>query len=71
MRVTDEETVEIRRDGLVGQDQQAIVGLIDHHAARRGLSARTRGCSGQRRRLHRLANGEEVDIGLVGPRWRR
>ena len=67
MRVTDEETVEIVEMVLVGKINKAIVGLIDHHGGKAvGLSGKDAGLLRARRRLHRLANGEEVDIGLVG-----
>src|SRR5881397_2934111 len=67
MRVTDEETVEIVQMVLVGKINKAIVGLIDHHGGKAvGLSGKDAGLLRARRRLHRLANGTAVDIGLVG-----
>src|SRR3989441_7994380 len=67
MRVTDEETVEIVEMVLVGKINKAIVGLIDHHGGKAvGLSGKDAGLLRARRRLHRLANGEEGDIGLGG-----
>jgi len=67
MRVTDEETVEIVEMVLVGKINKAIVGLINHHGGKAvGLSGKDAGLLRARRRPHRLANGEEVDIGLVG-----
>src|SRR5213592_3086117 len=67
MRVTDEETVEIVEMVLVGKINKEIVGLINHHGGKAvGLSGKDGTLLLARRRLHRLANGEEVDIGLVG-----
>src|SRR5712691_330424 len=67
MRVTDEETVEIVEMVLVGKINTAIVGLINHHGGKAvGLSGKDAGLLRARRRPHRLANGEEVDLGLVG-----
>src|SRR5437667_5771463 len=64
MRVTDEETVEIVEMVLVGKINKAIVGLIDHHGGKAvGLSGKDAGLLRARRRLHRLANGQEGDIG--------
>src|SRR5437870_54081 len=67
MRVTDEETVEIVEMVLVGKINKAIVGLINHHGGKAvGLSGKDAGLLRARRRPHRLAHGEAVDIGLVG-----
>src|SRR5467141_4641932 len=67
MRVTDQETVEIVEMVLVGKINKEIVGLINHHGGKAvGLSGKDAGLLRARRRPHRLANGEEVDIGLVG-----
>jgi acetylglutamate kinase len=67
MRVTDEETVEIVEMVLVGKVNKEIVGLINHHGGKAvGLSGKDASLIRARRRPHRLATGEEVDIGLVG-----
>jgi len=67
MRVTDEETMEIVEMVLVGRINQEIVGLINHQGGRAvGLSGKDGGLIRARRMSHRTANGEEVDIGLVG-----
>src|SRR5688572_31900860 len=67
MRVTDAETVEIVEMVLVGKINKEIVGLIEHHGGRAiGLSGKDGGLIRARRRLHRTAEGEMVDIGLVG-----
>ena len=67
MRVTDEETVEIVEMVLVGKINQEIVGLINYHGGKAvGLSGKDGSLLRARRRPHRLASGEEVDIGLVG-----
>jgi acetylglutamate kinase len=67
MRVTDAETVEIVEMVLVGKINKEIVGLINHHGGKAvGLSGKDGTLIRARRRLHRLASGEEVDIGLVG-----
>jgi acetylglutamate kinase len=67
MRVTDAETVEIVEMVLVGKINKEIVGLINHHGGKAvGLSGKDGSLIRARRRLHRLASGEEVDIGLVG-----
>jgi acetylglutamate kinase len=67
MRVTDEETVEIVEMVLVGKINKEIVGLINHHGGRAvGLSGKDAELLRARRRLHRLPDGEELDIGLVG-----
>ena len=67
MRVTDEETVEIVEMVLVGKINKEIVGLINHHGGKAvGLSGKDGSLLRARRRPHRLASGEEIDIGLVG-----
>lgn len=67
MRVTDEETVEIVEMVLVGKINKEIVGLINHHGGRAvGLSGKDAQLIRARRRLHRLPDGEAVDLGLVG-----
>ena len=67
MRVTDEETVEIVEMVLVGKINKEIVGLINHHGGRAvGLSGKDADLILAHRRLHRMPNGDEVDIGLVG-----
>jgi len=67
MRVTDAETVEIVEMVLVGKINKQIVGLINHHGGRAvGLSGKDGDLLRARKRLHRTAGGEEVDIGLVG-----
>ena len=67
MRVTDAETVEIVEMVLVGKINKEIVGLINYHGGKAvGLSGKDGSLIQARRRLHRLASGEEVDIGLVG-----
>ncbi len=67
MRVTDEETIEIVEMVLVGKINKEIVGRINHHGGRAiGLSGKDAGLLRARRRPHRLPNGDEIDIGLVG-----
>ena len=67
MRVTDQETVEIVEMVLVGKINTEIVGLINHPGGRAvGLSGKDANLIRAQRRPHRLPNGEEVDIGLVG-----
>src|SRR5437899_12347223 len=67
MRVTDQETVEIVEMVLVGKINKAIVGLINHHGGKAGgRSGKDAGLLRARRRLHRLATGAEVDMGLAG-----
>jgi acetylglutamate kinase len=67
MRVTDAETVEIVEMVLVGKINKEIVGLINHHGGRAvGLSGKDGDLLRARKRLHRTADGQEVDIGLVG-----
>ena len=67
MRVTDAETVEIVEMVLVGKINKEIVGLITLHGGRAvGLSGKDGDLIRARKRLHRTAGGELVDIGLVG-----
>ena len=67
MRVTDEETVEIVEMVLVGKINKEIVGLINHHGGRAvGLSGKDADLIRAHRRLHRMADGSHIDIGLVG-----
>jgi acetylglutamate kinase len=67
MRVTDAETVEIVEMVLVGKINKEIVGLINHHGGRAvGLSGKDGDLIRAKKRLHRTADGTEVDIGLVG-----
>jgi acetylglutamate kinase len=67
MRVTDAETVEIVEMVLVGKINKEIVGLINHQGGRAvGLSGKDADLLRARKRLHRTADGREVDIGLVG-----
>ena len=67
MRVTDEETVEIVEMVLVGKINKEIVGLINHHGGRAvGLSGKDGELIRAHKRLHRMPDGTEVDIGLVG-----
>ena len=67
MRVTDADTVEIVEMVLVGKINKEIVGLINHHGGRAvGLSGKDGDLLRARKRLHRTADGQEVDIGLVG-----
>ena len=67
MRVTDDETMEIVEMVLVGRINKEIVGLINHHGGRAvGLSGKDGTLIRARKRLHRTAAGEEVDLGLVG-----
>jgi acetylglutamate kinase len=67
MRVTDAETVEIVEMVLVGKINKEIVGLINHHGGRAvGLSGKDGNLLRARKRLHRMPDGQEIDIGLVG-----
>src|SRR5262249_37953879 len=67
MRVTDEETMEIVEMVLVGRIIKEIVGLINHQGGRAvGLSGKDGSLIRARKRTHRTATGEEIDIGLVG-----
>jgi acetylglutamate kinase len=67
MRVTDAETVEIVEMVLVGKINTEIVGLINHHGGRAvGLSGKDGTLLRARKRMHRTADGQAIDIGLVG-----
>jgi acetylglutamate kinase len=67
MRVTDEETMEIVEMVLVGRINQEIVGLVNHHGGRAvGLSGKDGTLIRARRMVHRTADGEAIDLGLVG-----
>src|SRR5213075_2667594 len=67
MRVTDTETVEIVEMVLVGKINKEIVGLINLHGGRAvGLSGKDGDLLRAQKRLHRMPDGTEVDIGLVG-----
>jgi acetylglutamate kinase len=67
MRVTDEETVQIVEMVLVGKINKEIVGLINLHGGRAvGLSGKDATLLRARKRLHRMPDGSQVDIGLVG-----
>ena len=67
MRVTDEETVEIVEMVLGGKINKEIVGLITHHGGRAvGLSGKDGNLIRAKKRLHRTADGQLADIGLVG-----
>jgi acetylglutamate kinase len=67
MRVTDEETVSIVEMVLVGKINKEIVALINLHGGKAvGLSGKDGNLLRARRRSHRLPNGDEIDIGLVG-----
>ena len=67
MRVTDPETMEIVEMMLGGKINKEIVGLINLHGAHAvGLSGKDGNLLRARRRLHRMPDGTEVDIGLVG-----
>ena len=67
MRVTDAETVEIVEMVLTGKINKEIVGLINLHGGRAvGLSGKDGDLLRAKKRLHRTAEGEEIDLGLVG-----
>ncbi len=67
MRVTDEETVQVVEMVLVGKINKEIVGLINLHGGRAvGLSGKDASLLRARKRLHRMPDGSQVDIGLVG-----
>ena len=52
---------------LVGKINKEIVGLINLHGGRAvGLSGKDGDLLRARKRLHRTAEGEEIDLGLVG-----
>jgi acetylglutamate kinase len=67
MRVTDAETVDIVEMVLVGKINKEIVGLINLHGGRAvGLSGKDGDLLRAKKRLHKTADGQEVDLGLVG-----
>lgn len=67
MRVTDEETVQVVEMVLVGKINKEIVGLVNLHGGRAvGLSGKDASLLRARKRLHRMPDGSQVDIGLVG-----
>ena len=67
MRVTDEETVQVVEMVLVGKINKEIVGLINLHGGRAvGLSGKDASLLRAHKRLHRMPDGSQVDIGLVG-----
>jgi acetylglutamate kinase len=67
MRVTDAETVQVVEMVLVGKINKEIVGLINLHGGRAvGLSGKDASLLRARKRLHRMPDGSQVDIGLVG-----
>jgi acetylglutamate kinase len=67
MRVTDEETVQIVEMVLVGKINKEIVGLINLHGGRAvGLSGKDATLLRARKRLHKMPDGSQADIGLVG-----
>jgi acetylglutamate kinase len=67
MRVTDEETIDIVEMVLGGKINSEIVRLINLHGGQAvGLSGKDATLIRARRRAHRLPDGAEVDIGLVG-----
>jgi acetylglutamate kinase len=67
MRVTDAETMEIVEMVLVGKINKEIVGLINLHGGRAvGLSGKDATLLRARKRLHKMPDGSQVDIGLVG-----
>jgi len=67
MRVTDQETVDVVQMVLVGKINKEIVGLINLHGGSAvGLSGRDGNLIRARKRVHRRADGQEVDLGLVG-----
>jgi acetylglutamate kinase len=67
MRVTDEETVEIVEMVLVGKINKEIVGLINLHGGRAvGLSGKDANLLRAHKRLHKMPDGSQADIGLVG-----
>ena len=67
MRVTDQETVDVVQMVLVGKIHKEIVGSINLHGGRAvGLSGRDGNLIRARKRVHRGADGQEVDLGLVG-----
>lgn len=66
LRVTDEETMRIVEQVLVGEINQEIVSLINHHGALAvGLSGKDGGLI-RAKKTSTVQGGEEVDLGLVG-----
>ena len=67
LRVTDAETMELVEMVLVGHVNPELVGLINRHGGRAiGLNGKDSDLLVAHRRQHRRANGECVDLGLVG-----
>ncbi|HEU5188621.1 MAG TPA: acetylglutamate kinase [Methylomirabilota bacterium] len=67
LRVTDAETMELVEMVLVGHVNPELVGLINRHGGRAiGLNGKDSDLIVAHRRPHRRANGECVDLGLVG-----
>ena len=66
LRVTDEETVKVAQEVLIGKTNKEIVALINKHGGRAvgisGIDASFIECEKQKTTL----DGEEVDIGYVG-----
>jgi acetylglutamate kinase len=66
LRVTDEETVKVAQEVLIGKTNKEIVALINKHGGRAvgisGIDASFIECEKQKT----IVNGEEVDIGFVG-----
>ncbi len=66
LRVTDEETMRIVEQVLVGEINQEIVSLINHHGGLAvGLSGKDGGLI-RAKKASMTQDGEEVDLGLVG-----
>ena len=66
LRVTDEETVKVAQQVLIGKTNKEIVALINKHGGRAvglsGIDASFIECEKQKT----VVEGEEVDIGFVG-----
>ena len=66
LRVTDEETVKVAQEVLIGKTNKEIVALINKHGGRAvgisGIDASFIECEKQKT----VVDGEEVDIGFVG-----
>lgn len=66
LRVTDEETVKVAQEVLIGKTNKEIVALINKHGGRAvgisGIDASFIECEKQKT----IVDGEEVDIGFVG-----
>ena len=66
LRVTDEETVKVSQEVLIGKTNKEIVALINKHGGRAvgisGIDASFIECEKQKT----VVDGEEVDIGFVG-----